>query len=247
MNLRISIGSALSYWYTASEQCNPGGPHFSYTYYITVTGIIGSVVNFVAVLLYQNFLSGWRFRPVLIFTLVIGCAASIIDLTIIMRWNIAIGIPDKVYFLFGNAIIENLVIVLNSIPMSAIYAKIAPPGMESAVFAFTVGIANFCNMVSQLLGSGVISWSGMTTVGDDCNWEQLPYLIVIFQILIPLLVGVPAVFLIPNVLQTEHLIDWDKEASSWRQRNADGPDEDGTRTPSTVDDDVDSRLEPLLL
>ena len=46
----VSIGSALSYWYTASEQCNPGGPNFSYTYYITVTGIIGSVVNFVAVL-----------------------------------------------------------------------------------------------------------------------------------------------------------------------------------------------------
>ena len=29
-----SIGSALSYFYTASEQCLPDGPHFSYTYYI---------------------------------------------------------------------------------------------------------------------------------------------------------------------------------------------------------------------
>jgi hypothetical protein len=29
-----TIGSALSYFYTASEQCLPDGPHFSYTYYI---------------------------------------------------------------------------------------------------------------------------------------------------------------------------------------------------------------------
>lgn len=110
------------------------GPNFDYTFYITVTGVIGSIVNFLGVILYQNFLSGWRFRPALILTLIVGSLASIIDLIIIKRWNIAIGIPDKVFFLFGNTIFENLVIILQSIPMSSIYAKISPPGMESAVF-----------------------------------------------------------------------------------------------------------------
>jgi hypothetical protein len=121
------------------------------------------------------------------------------------------GIPDKVFFLLGNAVFENLVMILNSIPMSSIYAKIAPPGMESAVFAYTVGIANFCSMVSTLLGSGVIQWSGMVTVGESCDFQALPNLIVVFNILLPIGIGVPAVFLIPNVYQTEHLIDWDKE------------------------------------
>ena len=155
----ISIGSALGYYYTASEECVPNGPNFDYTFYITVTGIVGSIVNFFAVILYQNFLSSWKFRPALIFTVVIGSLASIIDVIIIMRWNVKIGIPDKVFFLFGNAIFENvsrelsllllfhldvhklhsslplqLIVILNAIPMSAIYAKIAPPGMESAVF-----------------------------------------------------------------------------------------------------------------
>jgi len=32
-----SIASALSYFYTASEQCLPDGPHFTYTYYIVST------------------------------------------------------------------------------------------------------------------------------------------------------------------------------------------------------------------
>ncbi|KAL9180748.1 hypothetical protein ACHAXT_011201 [Thalassiosira profunda] len=243
----ISIGSALGYYYTASEECVPGGPNFDYTYYITVTGIVGSVVNFFAVVLYQNFFSDWRFRPVLILTMVIGSLACMVDLIIIMRWNVAIGIPDKVFFLLGNAVFENMVYIIQSIPMSAIYAKISPPGMESAVFAYTVGIANFCNMVSQLLGSGVIQWSGMVTVGDQCNFEALPYLIVIFQVLVPMLVGVPACFLIPNVLQTENLLDWEKEG--WYEdtrreelETSEHGDEDGDDEPAE-----DSRLESHLL
>jgi len=207
----VSIGSALGYYYTASEECVPNGPNFSYTYYVTVTGIVGSVVNFLAVILYQNFLSTWKFRPVLIVTIVIGSLASIVDLIIIMRWNVAIGIPDTVFFLLGNAVFENCVNTFQAIPFSAIFAKMAPPGMESAVFAYTVGIANFCGMVSSLLGSGVIQWSGMVTVGDTCDFKALPTLIVIFGMMVPMLVGIPAVFLIPNVLQTEQLIDWNQE------------------------------------
>lgn len=207
----ISIGSALQYFYTADKQCLPDGPHFDYTYFITITGIVGSIVNFVGVILYQNFLSGWRFRNALIFTIVIGALAPMVDLAIVKRWNVMIGIPDKVFFLLGNAIFENLVGILQSIPFSSIYAKISPPGMESAVFAYTVGIANFCNMVSNLLGSGVIKWSGMTTVGDDCNFDALPKLIIVYSIVIPTVVGIPATFLIPNILQTEKMIDWDKE------------------------------------
>ena len=129
------------------------GPNFDYTYYITVTGVIGSIVNFLGVILYQNFLSGWRFRPALILTLIVGSLASIIDLIIIKRWNIAIGIPDKIFFLFGNAIFENLVIILQSIPMSSIYAKIAPPGMESAVFG------KFC-FILQKIGPSLFSHTG---------------------------------------------------------------------------------------
>eukprot|EP00578_Thalassiosira_sp_NH16_P016705 CAMPEP_0181114502 /NCGR_PEP_ID=MMETSP1071-20121207/20926_1 /TAXON_ID=35127 /ORGANISM="Thalassiosira sp., Strain NH16" /LENGTH=648 /DNA_ID=CAMNT_0023198633 /DNA_START=175 /DNA_END=2118 /DNA_ORIENTATION=- len=230
----ISIGSALGYYYTASKECVPDGPNFDYTYYITVTGVVGSVVNFLAVILYQNFLSSWRFR---LFTIVIGSVASIIDLIIIMRWNIAIGIPDKVFFLLGNAIFENLVTILQSIPMSSVYAKISPPGMESSVFAYTVGIANFCGMVSTLIGSGVIQWSGMKTVGEDCDFEDLPYLIVIFQILVPMVIGIPAVFSIPNVLQTEHLIDWKKEG--WYD-DARADDEPETTTDRLNEDNEDN-------
>jgi hypothetical protein len=131
---------------------------------------------------------------------------------IIQRWNIKFGINDKLFFFLGNAVFESLVGILLGLPMSAIFAKISPPGMESAVFAYVVGIQNFSNMLSGLLGSGIIQWSGMVTVGDNCDFSALSQLVVLWKILIPILVGIPATFLIPNKLQTEPLIDWKAEA-----------------------------------
>lgn len=83
--------------------------------------------------------------------------------------------------------------------------------MESAVFAYAVGISNFCGVVSTLLASGIVKWSGMKTIGNDCNFEALPYLIALCQMIIPMCIGLPAIYLIPNKLQTEHLMTWPEE------------------------------------
>ena len=107
--------------------------------------------------------------------------------------------------------------------MCALSAKISPPGMESAVFAYSVGIGTFCFLFSNLLGSGIIKWSGMVTVGTDCNFGALPWLIVIFQILVPLAISIPATLLIPNVHQTDQLIDWKTER--WYEDDTDVLDE----------------------
>ena len=134
------------------------------------------------------------------------------------------------------------------------------------LFTFdTVGIANFCNMVSNLLGSGVIKWSGMSTVGDDCNFDSLPKLIIVYSIVIPTVAGIPATFLIPNILQTEKMIDWDKEQwydvsehNDGGQRpteedeenniNAGNTNREGIRHRTSSSQQVgDSRIEPHLL
>jgi hypothetical protein len=205
------------------------------------------------------------------------CLASIIDLIIFMRWNIAIGIPDKIFFLFGNTIFDNLVTIMLAIPMASINAKIAPPGMESAVFgesiicdaagcsfcvkpsyanltivtylrsAYTVGITSFCGMVTTMLGSGVIRWSGMKTIGNNCDFTVLPYLIIIFQVCMPLVVGIPVTFMLPNVLQTEHIIDWETE--DWYANGAHDVAKSAKKKAEEEEEAVekDPRLEPHYL
>jgi hypothetical protein len=108
------------------------GPNFDYTYYVTVTGVGGCIVNVFAIMLYLKFLRSWRYWPVLISIKFICAISSMIDLIIVMCWNIAIGIPDEAIFLL--LILRKLSKGLLAIPMSSIYAKVAPPGMESSVF-----------------------------------------------------------------------------------------------------------------
>ena len=108
------------------------GPNFSYSYYISITGVLGSIMCLLTVIVYQSLFSNWKFRLVLIFTLILEILASTVDLVVIKRWNISIGIPDKVFFIFGAAVFENITGTLYYIPSSAIYAKMTPPGMEAA-------------------------------------------------------------------------------------------------------------------
>jgi hypothetical protein len=91
------------------------------------------------------------------------------------------------------------------------------------VLAYSAGIGTFCLIITNVLGSGIIMWSGMRTVGEDCDFDDLPHLIVVYQILVPLVVGIPATFFIPNVLQTEQLIEWEKE--SWYEDEANDQDQ----------------------
>ena len=218
MLIKIShfkLGGVLGYYYTANEECLPEGPHFSYTYYITIAGIVGSIVNLISVVLYQTYLSSCRFRPALMCTILAGAFAPIADIILIKRWNTVLGISDKVFFILGSAIFEHFVTIVVALPMMVIFGKLAPPGMESAMFSYTVGIATFSYMMSQLLGSAIIKWSSMKTVGTDCNFDSLPAIIGVCQILLPVIIGLPATLLIPNRLQTENLIDWTKE--TWHE------------------------------
>lgn len=87
----------------------------------------------------------------------------------------------------------------------------------------------------------------MKTIGDNCNFESLPYLIVIFQIFVPLVVGIPAIFMLPNVLQTEHIIDWEKE--DWYANGANDSAKLVKNKGEDMEEEVekDPRLEPQYL
>jgi len=125
-----SLASALDFFFTADEQCVPGGPAFSFKYYITYTGILGTIMTIVATIIYQKWMSTWKFRTVLIFTAALAGLGGLSDLLIVLRVNIDMGISDKVFYVFGEAILENVVVMLYWIPSSAIISKVCPPQME---------------------------------------------------------------------------------------------------------------------
>lgn len=88
---RVDVGTALDFFYTASEECLPGGPHFSFSYYIMLGGILGTLMSFLFVFIYQALFSKWKFRNVLLFTTLLGGVAGVFDVAMVKRWNIVIG------------------------------------------------------------------------------------------------------------------------------------------------------------
>ena len=82
---RLSMSTALDYFFTATPECLVDGPHFSFKYYITYTGLVSSCIAMVAVWVYQAFLSRWRFRSVLIFTTALVGLGGLSDL----RYSVA--------------------------------------------------------------------------------------------------------------------------------------------------------------
>jgi hypothetical protein len=115
--LYFSTSGASDYWMTAEEDCVPGGPHFSYTYYSTFTSVVGSVFSIIGVALFQRTMSSWNFRPVFWVTTMIRVLASLVDIVMVKRWNLTVlGIPDPVFYLLGDAIIYQVVYTLDFMP-----------------------------------------------------------------------------------------------------------------------------------
>jgi membrane protein implicated in regulation of membrane protease activity len=207
-----SLNSAMDFFYTANDSCLQNGPGFTFDYYITYTGIISAGVSLASALLYQKFMSNWKFRNVLIFTSILVGLGGLTDLVIVLRLNVSVGVPDKAFYIFGNAIIENTVRMLYWIPSSAIISKVCPKNMEATTYAFLAGISNFGSMTSSMLGALIFKTAGITTVVGQCNFDALWWLILAFHILLPVCTGIGASFLIPNKNQTEELIN-DSEGS----------------------------------
>lgn len=201
---RPSIGAAMDYFYVADPDCLPGGPHFSYAYYVTVAGIIGSVTALAGVFIYQQWMSGLRFRAVVMLTSLLRSAIGASDLILVLRVNVALGIPDAWAYLVGEAIMEPLIGMLDYIPDSALLSKVVPLGMEGSAYAFMAGLSNFAAMISELSGALIFDMAGVRTVAP-CDFGPLWWLVLLCHVALPALALPVAWFLIPNVGQREEI------------------------------------------
>jgi hypothetical protein len=94
---------------------------------------MGAIMSLFSVVLYQKLFAKWRFRLAISMTICTCAVASMADIIVINRWNTKIGIPDKVFFIFGNALFAQMIVTLQQIPIDAICSKMSPPGMGSTI------------------------------------------------------------------------------------------------------------------
>ncbi|GAB0497914.1 hypothetical protein MMPV_009251 [Pyropia vietnamensis] len=237
----LKLKGALDPFYTGSQECLPGGPSFETSFYLAWTAIIGAIFGLLGAALFQILLSRTWIRLAFWSTTVVSCVAAIVDIIIVKRWNLRIGIPDKVFFVIGDSMLQEVIEMMNVIPAVVLISKLCPPGIEATVYSLLAGYTNFGVAVASAMGSLAMDVAGIHTPGPGggrCNFDRLPLLIAIGHVGLPLLVLPLTFWLIPNARMTDDLL----VGRGLPSTNADDKDSGGSS--ATADDDKDGEVTP---
>lgn len=177
--IQISADEAFFFWYTDNKE----GPLFSPEFmgYIDFMGYISMLVG---VALYNKLFSNWKYPKIFTLAQILLALVNMLDLVIVLRWNLKIGIPDSL-FVLGEEALSPLFRRLLTMPVLVLAAKICPPGIEGTLFALLMSLSNFGGVVSKILGIGVVRALGVSKE----NYSGMPLLVVIKSLtrLLPIL------------------------------------------------------------
>ncbi|KAL8445865.1 hypothetical protein Emed_005295 [Eimeria media] len=199
--LHLTIAGAVNLFYIAPPSCVPDGPHFDYTYFCTYSSFIGAIGCWFGIYAFQRWFKGWSARSVLWLANFVRILAALFDYVIVKRLNVAAGIPDKVMFMMGDAIVYHLVLTLSLMASSLTIARSCPPKLESTVYAIVSGVTNLGSTCSKMLGAVAIEVAGIKMKETDaggCDFSALPNLILASQCCLPILCIPLAYLMLPK-------------------------------------------------
>lgn len=191
----ISISGGIDNFFLADEECVPGGPHFSQTFYYTLGSVIGNIAGLVGVYCFAIIFSKRSYRLTCIVTTVVLVVASIFDLIIVKRWNRP-NMPDHAMYILGDAIVYQVCYMLNFMPLNILISRLCPKGCESTMFAILASFSNLGSSTSSTIGTILMEtvWP-IDIKSTPCNFDNLPWLIITGHLICPL-ISIPLVFLL---------------------------------------------------
>jgi len=193
--LYIAITSPLNGFYLENPPCRGQDyPQFSYFFFNTISGVIGNTAGLLGVVGFAFIFSKQSYRVTIIITIIAQVVGSIFDLILVERWNIDIGIPDHVMYIFGDAVVYQVAYMLGWMPLVILMSKLCPRGSEAMVYALLAAFSNFGQTVSGIIGTLLMQWAWPVTA-SECDFGNLWKLIVLGHFITPLCI-IPFVFLL---------------------------------------------------
>ena len=208
MVAQLQFTGPLDYFYTADHSCVENGPQFTMTFYLTTASIAAAFCGAFGVGFFEAVMGSWTFRNLFRFTTVLMCMVASVDVAIVTRTNLAIGISDRTAYLGGNACFGSVIIMMHTIPMAVLTSKMCPSGAESLVYAIVAGMQNLGFSISGLAGSGVAETFNVTFSKTNCSYSHLSTLLIVSTMVMPLLITFPLTFiLIPPKIGLKDKLD----------------------------------------
>ncbi|GER54122.1 major facilitator superfamily protein [Striga asiatica] len=193
----LHIHEGMFYWYTDAND----GPVFSQEMVgsISAFGAIGSLFG---VLLYQNAFRAHPFRQVLFWAQLLYGLSGLLDLVLVSRLNLALGIPDYMVVVL-DASFSHMISRLKWMPLLVLSSKLCPSGIEGTFFALLMSIDHVGQFTASWAGGFLLHAMNVTRTKFDNLW----LVIVIRSFCRVLPVGI--LFLIPSGDPNEAILPMD--------------------------------------
>lgn len=81
------------------------------------------------------------------FAMITASISAFLNFVFAKRWNLNIGISDLAFLFFTDVVFNVIQVVLYSLPILALFAKITPAKIEGTIFAFLTGTMNLASTV----------------------------------------------------------------------------------------------------
>lgn len=120
-------------------------------------------------LVYNAFFKDVSFRRIFLLAQLSLALVSMLDVILVTRTNLDMGIPDKA-FVLGDAVIADVISRLKTMPVLVLCAKLCPKGVEGTLFALLMSISNFSYSVSEFWGAIICHALGISKGSFDNLW-----------------------------------------------------------------------------
>ncbi|RLN26311.1 hypothetical protein BBO99_00006956, partial [Phytophthora kernoviae] len=159
----ISPGYSQVFFYFSTEVLK-----FTPEFLGTVSAF-GFIFLMVGTMLYNAFFKDMSFRRIFLIAQLSLAVVSLLDIVLVTRTNLDMGIPDKA-FVLGDAVIADVISRLKTMPVMVLCAKLCPKGIEGTLFALLMSISNFSRSISEFWGAIVCAWLGIAKDQYDMLW-----------------------------------------------------------------------------
>lgn len=130
---------------------------------------LGFVFLLLGTLLYNSFFKQISFRRIFFISQLSLAAISALDILLVTRTNLKLGIPDQI-FVLGDTVIVDVIGRLKAMPVLVLSSKLCPKGVEGTMFALLMSISNFSFSVSEFLGAIIASYLDISRTSYQYLW-----------------------------------------------------------------------------
>jgi hypothetical protein len=198
-NIRAPIDAF--YTFPDSPTCTTGGPQLDILFYFSTVSTLTGIAGVGAAWIFQRYLqSRYTVRAIVQGSIVVGMLSGLCDLSIVLGFNRALGIGDKLVFVFGDGVIAPAARLVQEMA-TGILAASSIKGRVTTRFAIFSSFRRLGSLQSYIFGLVLTEGMGVRADLDyGCEYSSFAKLILVAKMCMPVLAIASTYAFLPNTI-----------------------------------------------